>query len=182
MKTRLAVVLVMISGIALADAQSKLLVDAIPDLPNQIKAAQKKVDIPVVLPSEVPTSDIHFIYFDASDRDNYHITLSNDKNCQGEKQCSIATIIGEKGALPSIFYNMTYEELTQRVQLTPDISGYYTPSFAIGSTSPSQISFRCENVMYTVSWHMPVKQNLKESLIALAKSMIANQATCDYHR
>ncbi len=183
MKTTIAIALLLTGSLVHAAENYKPINQMITDLPQQKKQMQKQAEIPIVLPTVLPAaSKVHFVSMQVVDPTNYHLTFSETADCDGGKDCAIGSISAEKGAYPSIYYNMTYEELTQRVQLTPDISGYYTPSFAIGSTTPSQFAFRCENVLYTVSWFLPTKDGTKATLHQLVKSMVAAEPSCDYHR
>ena len=183
MKALFPIALLVCCSLAHAEEMTIEASQAILGVKMQIKEFQKHVPLPVVFPKTLPlSSKIHNAYFHAPDKNQYEIILSEQKDCRGEKYCTLARMTAVKGAYPMIYYSMDHVELTERVQFTADIAGYYTPSFAIGSTTPAQLSFRCENVLYTLAWHLGSNAEAKSTLERLAKEIIESEPTCTYHR
>jgi hypothetical protein len=142
---------------------------------ESLQAFKSKVDIQIGLPRFIPAStEGLYLHFQTLSRQHYIIDLSEQVDCNGANYCNIGSVTAEMGADPIIHYDNENREITVPVTLAESIKGYYTPGYALGSSTPPQVSFRCKNVLYTVSWRTVNAKDIKMTLIRLAEATIVN--------
>jgi len=142
---------------------------------QSIKAFKAKVDLQVAFPRFIPSiTEGQYLHFSAPSRHHYIISFSDKKDCAGANYCTIGSVTAEIGANPVIHYSRDNKELTLPIILAESLKGYYTPGYALASSRPAQVSFRCKNVLYTVSWRANDASDVKMTLIRLAEATIIN--------
>lgn len=143
---------------------------------EQLSQLKTKTHLHIVFPTQIPADKdnaFYYVYGEVSQGKvtNYTLSASKEENCEGKKVCTVGFIRGEEGATPENYTDRNNQPITQPVTLSHHIQGYFTPAHAMGDFWPGQVSWKCKNTLYTLSWNLPGEEE-KDLLIEMANSSI----------
>ena len=183
MRITLIIIALIFTTLAQANAPVANGIVAFPDRKDPKNTWGKRVPFPAVFPTSFANDpSIKYAYTKSISTTHFDLFLSNMENCRGEKECTIVVISAGLGEYPQIYYSATFAELTKRIKLSESIIGYYTPNYTFSNNTSSRIEFRCQNVLYSASWHIKPKEDMQGYLIKLARDMMATLPECNYHQ
>ena len=139
----------------------------------------KQTDIPVLFPQKIVVSDKQKLFAskepsssDPSRHSGYRLFIDSTAECRGVHVCNVGSMAAELAQNPQIYYDVHNKEITEPVMLEQDTKAYYTPAHAMGRFWPTMISWRCQNVLYTLSWNLN-PSNQKQQITDMANSALA---------
>lgn len=133
----------------------------ISNLSKVMAEVQNKSKITVLFPKEVPVPKETKLYANASSTNYEHewtINITNKSDCQ-TKSCLVGTLSATKDSKIEKDYvvppfNKPTHLKKEKVMLTKDITGYYTPAHAEADWHPAQIEWIVQDVHYQLSWNI----------------------------
>ncbi len=151
-------------------------IDYVQELTNTITLVKKTSKISVIFPTMIPVDSSHANYFAYSDPSGlqtgkgYLINVDYTADCKGVHVCNVGYLQAEVAEQPTMLTDRANKIITQKVLLTRNIQGYYTPGHAMGSYFPPNLQWQDGNILFTLSWDDHTAD--RASMIAMANTAI----------
>lgn len=149
----------------------------IPNLKQSIKTTQTKINLPIVFPKKIPANakiKPYYAFIEMT-KNSYIIYVDSTKTCQGAHVCNIGSVKASKNGKIGTYYDMNKKKITVPVKLKHHVTGYFTPSHAMGDFWPAIIQWQKNKTVYSISWNMKQARE-RAALIYMANEMIKGDA------
>ena len=151
----------------------------IPNLSSQLVefqtqcAANCKIVFPNSLPQrkEIKQYFLSFERIKSPAREGYLIYIESTKNCHGVKYCNLGVVQVTNEDKPQMYRNIDNKVITQKVKLGDHVTGYFTPSHAIGDYWPAMMEWKKGKLLYHLSWQFQQGQNEKQLIMNMVNSL-----------
>ncbi|MCD8489647.1 MAG: hypothetical protein LRZ84_23645 [Desertifilum sp.] len=122
----------------------------------------EETQVPVVLPTYVPTDGSNRVYavLETADASQYQIILGYTEDCQGGTACRLGTVSAQAATSTPL--------AGEPVALANGITGYFTDAVCGANCSDSTLSWEQNGNRYTVG----IKAGQQDTLIKMANSAI----------
>lgn len=136
--------------------------------PEATTFIQTKITIPALFPTIVPTKKQsgYFAYVELPAKNIFYILyIDHSAECKGAHYCNAGFIMAQKG-------HVSKTPTTQPISLAHQITGYYTPGYAMADYHPPQLQWIYQGVLYTLAW-----DTSRATLIQMANSALVPPAS-----
>ena len=158
---------VLVAALLAADAAAQTItrIDVPAALEAQVDRINARSNVPVLLPSRIPSEQAELFPTGGRSRGGYDVELAAAPNCGGATACFFAIFTAQRGGEPAG---------RTRVRLSNGRRGWFTPLSCGASCSPPQIQWRERGYVYVIQAKVGTQSTERREIIRLANSAIIN--------